>query len=67
MSEEEMKEAARLYAEIILDAVERKMGGLPPPPSEEEFHRLWEEHVMKPLKQKQSLPDTDTTHTQQKA
>ncbi len=46
MTEEEMKAAARQYAELILDAVEKEFGYLPTPPSEEEFHRLWNE-VMK--------------------
>lgn len=41
MSEAEMRGAARHLAEIVLDAVEKKLGKLPPPPSEKEFHRLW--------------------------
>jgi len=47
MTEEEMKAAARQYAELILDAVERELGYLPAPPSEEEFHRLWNKYVTK--------------------
>ena len=43
MTEEEMKDWARQYANIVLDAVEREFGSLPTPPSEEEFHRLWNE------------------------
>jgi hypothetical protein len=45
MTKEEMKNCARQYATLVLDAVEREFGVLPPPPSEEEFHRLWNEIV----------------------
>jgi hypothetical protein len=45
MSEEEMKQAARQLAELCLDAYEREHGPLPPPPSDKEFHRLWNKYL----------------------
>ncbi len=45
MAEEDQRQWARQYAKIVLDIVEKKFGRLPPPPSDEEFHRLWDEIV----------------------
>lgn len=49
MTKEENKDWAGAYAELILSAVERELGCLPPPPSKREFHRLWKKHVTKKL------------------
>jgi hypothetical protein len=52
MTEEQQKDWARQFATLILDAAEREFGGLPPPPSDEEFHRLWDKYVTKKLNAK---------------
>ncbi len=46
MTEEEERQWAHDYAKLCLDMYEEKYGPLPPPPSEEEFNRMWDK-VMK--------------------
>ncbi len=41
------EETARQLAELILDMFVEEHGSLPAPPSEEEFHRMWDEAVKK--------------------
>ncbi|MDO8468510.1 MAG: hypothetical protein Q7S29_02010 [Candidatus Peribacter sp.] len=43
MTEEETNELARNWVRLCLDAYEKEHGPLPPPPSEEKFHRIWKE------------------------
>ena len=50
MTEEEIQQAARQLVELCLDAYEREHGHLPPPPSEQEFHRVWDEVMKKERK-----------------
>ncbi len=58
------EETARQLAELILDMFVEEYGYLPAPPSEEEFHRIWEETMSKHFPQHH---DIDTIHSPPKA